>query len=1424
MAAFLPVPKPLQFSGNVSQAWKDWRTKFEVYLMAMDYEKKDTKVKVGVLLNLIGDEAIDIYSSFDWAAAGDKWKLDKVLEKFENHCNPRKSTFKHREELWQMRQGPDQSVDQFLSEIRRKMKECDLGTDDELKDSLLKQRLIAGIKDEACRQRMADKGDELTLENAIKMARNTEATKAELKQLGYGKQEPQSVHALTDHRKPKTSHEHVSHSKNFSCGRCGKSHPPRSCPAFGQTCRKCGRKSHFAKMCRSRGQYQYKGAASKPNTHGMKQGKYVKRNVHEMQMEEQSNMRDSSDSYFYVDAVDGEKHEKTETDWWIVPIQVQNSVIPFKLDTGSNVNVLSMNDYKLLSDRSTKLLPSKSMKVTAYTGTEIPIQGQARVTLKYKGQVFQSKVVVTPCDVQPILGLPDCERLNLVKRVWTVIQDDDEEDDYLGEMLKERSKERTQERNPVPPSGQNKEKSQVPPGSKTRDTQNQRPEVPPGGLTAEYVYENWIDILERVGELPGDYEFKIDEDVEPVQEACRSVPFSLYEPFKQGLMQMVDLNILAKVTKPTKWVSSFVLRRKKNGELRICLDPRNLNKAIKREHYKLPTREEMAAKFEKASDMSKLDASKGFWQVKLGEKSSYLTTFATPFGRFRFLRLPFGINCAPEVFHRIITEMFDHIPGVDTSMDDVRVIGQNQQEHDERLIQVLETARKNGLTFNWAKCEINAKEMVFLGDLFTKEGLKPDPAKVQAIKDMKRPHDEQSLSRFIGLVNYLGRFIPNVSAKTAPLREINKKGNEWIWTEKQEEAWKELKEVIMTEPVMEYYDPEKETMVTSDASKGGLGAGLLQKTDGYWKPVAYASRAMHDEETRYAQIEKEALAIQFACHRFYQYLYGRKFTVETDHKPLVSIFTKSLADCPARIQRFRLRLQKFDFDIVYTPGSKMYIADELSRNYPPARADDNMVNEVEEHVECIVASVQMSKERYSEVRKETQKDEVMNSLMKTVLQGWPSERRECPTELAEYWNFRDEIWVNDGVVYKGVKVIIPRSMRKEMLKKIHVGHLGETKCKGRARQVMFWPRMGHDIENMVKSCDPCTTHKNRQQKEPLLPQPVSTKPWEYLASDLFEHNGDHFVLCVDSYSGYVEVEEIPNQRSSTVVKKMKKIFSRQGIPTEVFNDNGPCYNAEEMKSFAKSWDFEIKTSSPTYAQSNGLAENMVKIVKNIFKKCDESGEEREMGLLVYRSTPLECGLSPAELLQKRQFKSNLPTMPNETDEYVVKSKVQQKERQKFYYDKSAKPLKPIDVGMPVRVRDEKKACWREKGVVMSEIAPRSYIVKTERGAVLRRNRRDLLTTGEKPDIYDPVQEFSDNMLLSADTQSQIEPPSGVIRSPPPSPIRSDRSIMPETSESMNTVKPTDNAQKQVRVENSSDQPVRRSGRVRNKPQRLIEQC
>jgi len=490
----------------------------------------------------------------------------------------------------------------------------------------------------------------------------------------------------------------------------------------------------------------------------------------------------------------------------------------------------------------------------------------------------------------------------------------------------------------------------------------------------------------------------------------------------------------------------------------------------------MPTTEETLAKLAGVQVCTKLDANSGFWQRKLEEKSKLLTTFITPWGRYCYIRLPFGISSAPEHFQKSMQRILEGLPGVVCQVDDMLVYGDDKQNHEERLDAVLKRLQDANVTLNEEKCEFEKDSVHFLGHIVGKDGMKIDPRKVQAIKDMKPPTDMTELRRFLGMVNQVGKFIPNLADLTKPLRELLVQRNTWLWDHAQSAAFNNIVEKLSSTPTLAIYDPTLETVVPADASSYGLGALLKQRHLDGWRPVAYISRALTPTEQRYAQIEKEALATTWACERFADYLVGKEFHVETDHKPLVPLFgTKYLGELPPRIQRLRMRLMRFNFTISHVPGKNLITADTLSR--APVSTDDehNREEEIDLYVNFIYALLPATDQRLEDIKAAEQQDEVCQLLAKYAQEGWP-ERNQCPGALKPYWPYRGKITLLKDLLVKESRIVDPSQMRMEILDRVHDGHQGITKCRERAKRAVWWPGLSNQIEDLIRQCRKCVEH------------------------------------------------------------------------------------------------------------------------------------------------------------------------------------------------------------------------------------------------------------------------------------------------------------------------------------------------------------
>ena len=433
-------------------------------------------------------------------------------------------------------------------------------------------------------------------------------------------------------------------------------------------------------------------------------------------------------------------------------------------------------------------------------------------------------------------------------------------------------------------------------------------------ITKEYMLKEYSDVFKGIGTLPGGpYHIRLKENYRPVQHPLRSVPVAMQAAYRAELDRLTKEGIITEVQEHTEWINSIVLVMKPNGSLRLCLDPKDLNKAIKRNQWYSRTIDDILPKLAKSKYKTLKDATSGYWHVILDLASSLLTTFNTPWGKFRWLRLLFGLKISSDIFQERLDRVLRLLNGVHGITDDILTHGETEIQHDGQLLTLLETARMNNLSLNPNKIQFKSTDCKFFRHQLTPEGLRPDPEKIKAIVDMKPPQSLQALQSFNGMVNYLKRFSPVLTELSEPLRRLQKQDTVWAWESEQQTAFKKIKTALTTLPILAYFDKDKNHIIQMDASKTGLRAVLLQDD----QPVVYASRALTDMECRYSNIERELLGIIFGLERLHHYTFGKPITVETDHQPLTSIWKKTITTSSPRLQRLLLRLAQYDVHIEY---------------------------------------------------------------------------------------------------------------------------------------------------------------------------------------------------------------------------------------------------------------------------------------------------------------------------------------------------------------------------------------------------------------------------------------------------------------------------------------------------------------------------
>ena len=558
-------------------------------------------------------------------------------------------------------------------------------------------------------------------------------------------------------------------------------------------------------------------------------------------------------------------------DEWTIDLVTNGSNVTYKIDTGAQANILPYSHFLRLSRRPN--LTDSRIKLHAYNDTNIPVKGSCTLHVNYRNESVPVRFMVADINSSPILGLRTSTRLDLIRRIAAI---------------------------------------------------NKKSGIP--------TYLNrYLHCFGPLGCFEQKHKIIVDPNVSPTVNPPRRVPISILGKLKDELDRMVSMQVIVPVEEPTDWVNSLVIVEKPDKTIRVCLDPRDLNVAIKRPHFMQPTTEDVLSKLSTGKKFTKLDASCAYWQIALDDSSSKLLTFNTPFGRYRYLRMAYGVSSASDICQMYISRMLEGIVGATNNQDDIIIWGENDEQLKERTIEVFKAVDRNGMKLNKSKCSFHQSELHFLGHIVSSDGIRPDDKKIVAIRNMPYPTNVKELQRFLGSINYLGKFIPNLSDHTDPLRKLLEKNSLWNFTPNHKLLIDKLKMLITKSPVLKFFDPNISTRMSCDASNTGLGAILEQKHGEDWYPVAYASRSLTSSERNYCQLEKETLSIVFGCSRFHEYVYGRFFEVYNDHLPLKPIFNKPISKSPPRIQRFLLRLQRYEFKMHYIKGTDLVVADNLSR-------------------------------------------------------------------------------------------------------------------------------------------------------------------------------------------------------------------------------------------------------------------------------------------------------------------------------------------------------------------------------------------------------------------------------------------------------------------------------------------------------------
>lgn len=736
----------------------------------------------------------------------------------------------------------------------------------------------------------------------------------------------------------------------------------------------------------------------------------------------------------------------------------------------------------------------------------------------------------------------------------------------------------------------------------------------------------------------------IDPTIKAVQQPVRRVPIAVETQVTDKLNEALQKDIIEKVDGPSDWISPIVIIFKPNGDIRICVDMRRANKAIRRENYPLPTFDSFLTKLRKASYFSRLDLVSAYHQLELHPESRPITTFITHKGMFRYKRLMFGVNSAPEIFQKTFERILASCKNCFNYLDDIIIFGSSEAEHDKCLQDVLKTLEQHNVSLNKTKCVFKVQELEFLGHKISNKGIDADEKKIKALMNFRAPENKEEVRSFLGLVTYLGKFLPDLGSTTEPLRQLTKMNERFIWTETHQQHFNKLKSYLAQLPTLSFFDPQKRTRLIADASPVALGAVLLQfdeKNDP--RVISFASKSLSEVERRYSQTEKESLALVWGVERFYIYLAGLEFELVTDHKPLEAIF-KPTSKPPARIERWLLRLQTFKFKVIYQPG-KSNIADSFSR-LCKIEKEQSFDSETELHICSILEKTAPKALQISTVISASRTDtEIVEAIEKISNDSWSS------TDKNIYSPFKSELTRMDTVLLRGNRLVIPQSLRNLVLELAHEGHPGETVMKRRLRSKVWWPLMDRQTEKFVKHCRDCLLVSQPNKPPPMSRHKFPEQPWECIAIDLMGPlpNGYMVLVIIDYYSRYQEIIFLKSTTSSVIIEHLTEIFSRLGIPKSIRADNGRQFVSQEFVEFCNIHNIKLIRTPPYWPQANGEVENanrsILKRLKIAYANKSDYQKEIRKYLLMYNVTPHgTTGKSPSQLLFNREIRDKIPSI------------------------------------------------------------------------------------------------------------------------------------------------------------------------------------
>ena len=1218
--------------------WSSYAARLDQYIAANDVPEGR---KVATLLTVIGSATYKLLENLLTPDQPATKSYDELIAALKGHLSPKPLVIAERYRFHKRDQRSGETIAQYTAELRRLARYCEFGA--HLKDAL-RDRLVCGLLNPAiCKKLLAE--DSLTLDNAEKIALAMETASKDASELNKHSQSAigasaSSAHAPVHHlqrsqksnpSKPLTasaSRSAPSDSRD-ECYRCGRrGHRASACLCIDMECHNCGKKGHIARACRQKTSKPAPKARFSPRPAPKDAKSRSAKTTHAIE---------EDDEYALHNVGTNQRHsEKPRNDpIWVHPT-LNGTSIPMELDTGSALSILPLRVYNE-HFASTELQPTSTV-LKPYSGHRLYPKGVLRVRVAYNNQHVEGNVYVVETDGPALFGR---DWLRSIRLDWHRLH-------HVCEAA------------PKLPS-----------------TTLQRLDA----LRSRYAAVFGSD-RGRLNCAEGHLDLR--DDASPKFVKARPLPYALRDRVASELDRLERDGIITKVTW-SDWATPIVPVIKKDGSVRLCGDFKvSVNPQLKVDQYPLPKIDDIFASLAGGKHFSKIDLRQAYLQMEMDDESKSLLTLNTHKGLYRLNRLAFGVASAPAMWQCVMDQLLQGIPHVQCIIDDIIVTGETDDEHLANLEAVLQRLLDAGLRAHPTKTRFFDAKTEYCGHEVSAAGLHKLQSKVDAIQKAPRPTTVAELRSFLGLVSYYRKFIPNVATTLHPLNALLQRGQRWKWTPDCERAFQTIKQQMASDTILTHFNSDLPIRVASDASPYGLGAVLSHvMPSGEERPIAFASRTLSPAERNYSQIDKEALGIVWSLRKFHSYVYGRHFTLVTDHQPLTAIFhpSKHLPTMTAsRLQRYAMFLAGHQYTIVYRKTADHGNADGLSRLPVPSTLDqdddDDAVNAFH------LAQFEPLPVTAEQVRRETRRDPTLAAVYQAVQTG---DFSSC-TDYQPYYHRRSELTSHQGCLLWGARVVIPPSLQHQVLEELHSSHCGIVRTKELARSYVWWPRIDNDIELCVSSCSNCQQHRHQPAKAPLHPWEWPARPWQRIHIDFAgPFLSSMWLIVVDAHSKWPEVMRMSSTTTEKTIEHLRTLFAHHGVPEQLVSDNGPQFTSDEFSHFLQSNGTLHLRTAPYHPATNGLAERFVQT----FKSAMQTGNANlsiharlQNFLLTYRNTPhATTKASPAQLLLQRSLRTRLDLIRPST-----RSVVQQQQRAQAG-NTLFQPARDLPVGSTAMVRD-----------------------------------------------------------------------------------------------------------------------------------------